>query len=1343
MNNKFQKYPKFLTVLLSLLLLSNLSKGQTFIEQTGITLEGLASASIAWGDYDNNGTLDLLMTGDNYSTNYSWLYENNGNNTFTLHANPLTIGVKYSSIAWGDYNNDGYLDIILSGGTFYGIPITFIYKNNGNGTFSVLSGNNLTHVTNSSLAWGDYNNDGYLDILLTGETSNNISISEIYKNNGNGSFTKQTAINLTGVRNGSVAWGDYNNDSYPDILLTGSTGSVYVSKIYKNNGDETFTEQTGISLTGVSNSSAAWNDYNNDGYLDILLAGDTTYSTIVSKIYKNNGNGTFTEQTGINLTGVDECSVAWGDYNNDGNSDILISGRTNINSTSYAVSKVYKNNGNSTFSEQTGISLLNVFHSCVVWGDYNNDGNLDILLTGHDYIYRYSKIYKNSFSVINNSPSVPGNLQHDSINNKISWNKSTDDHTPSLAISYNMAIGTASNPNKIKSAHSDLNTGFRQIAAMGNEQLDTFAIINYSNCNFDSIYFATIQAVDNAYKGSAFSLPLQFRAPPFGNIQNNDTTINCGNDKQLDMNIINGNPSNLSYSWTPATGITNPNIKNPVVKPVQTTWYKVVATSQYGLSFTDSIKITVNPMTVNAGTDITKICGDSVIFNPATTYPGNSTHLTWSWNPSNGLDNTSTKNPKAKPNTTTQYFLNLISTEGCTAADTINLTINPITVNAGSDTTIIFGDSIVLSPTINYPGNPTNLSWNWLPSGILDNAFIKQPEAKPVSTTNFIVHVSSVEGCLATDSIKISIGYIIVNAGNDVSKICGDSIIFNPLVKCYGDTSNLTWTWSPATGLSSTTIRKPKAKPVVTTTYIVNVTSLFGYSATDTIIITVIPMTVNAGTDLITTCGNSFYFNPSTNYHGNTANLTWLWSPGYGLSNTTIKTPQVTPLITTNYILNLSSSDGCTSAKDTINVTVNPMTVNAGSDGYINCGNYLNLYPSTNYTGNVTHLSWSWSPSTGLSSSTIKIPSAKPVTTTDYIINLSSTEGCTASDTIKINVFPINLDAGNNSNLACGGFIILNPSNNYSGSQSGISYQWSPAYGLDNTNTKNPIAKPLTNTTYYLTINSTEGCQSSDSIKLTLIPLSINAYNLTKTCGDPITFGATVNSNSTTINYLWSPVNGLSNPGILNPIVNPNHTTTYTLNAVDGICNATKSVVVTVNKAIYYPDFTASSTLLNLPPFLVQFNNNTPNLSDFNYKWDFGDATILSSNNTNINHTYSYNGLYTVSLIATHKINACSDSVNKPAYIQCTGGPSNGIFESSAKSLKYDVYPNPFTNEINIESKGRYEKDAFEIFNEMGQSIYKGILIEKTIVQTNNFKSGIYLIKLIGETFEFKKIVKE
>ena len=205
---------------------------------------------------------------------------------------------------------------------------------------------NLPGVYYSSVAWGDYDNDGDLDILLTGGNVSGL-ISEIYRNDGNGIFTDIDA-DLAGVYMGSVAWSDYDNDGDLDILLTGGdgTGSANISKIYRNdpgaNGSRVFTDiQAG--LTGVYISNVAWGDYDNDGDLDILLTGTVVANTTeISKIYRNdpgpNGSRVFTDiQAGL---AVVECgSVAWGDYDNDGDLDILLTG-----GSSGGISKIYRNN---------------------------------------------------------------------------------------------------------------------------------------------------------------------------------------------------------------------------------------------------------------------------------------------------------------------------------------------------------------------------------------------------------------------------------------------------------------------------------------------------------------------------------------------------------------------------------------------------------------------------------------------------------------------------------------------------------------------------------------------------------------------------------------------------------------------------------------------------------------------------------------------------------------------------------------------------------------------------------------------------------------------------------------
>ncbi|HSW54406.1 MAG TPA: FG-GAP-like repeat-containing protein [Ignavibacteriaceae bacterium] len=475
---------------------------EQFTEQTSISLPGVGNSSVAWGDYDNDGDLDILLTGyTGYpSAPRSEIYRNDGNNTFTKQTSIYLTGVDYSSVAWGDYDNDGDLDILLTGA---GVGPSKIYRNNGNNSFTEQTGISLTAVSYSSVAWGDYDNDGDLDILLTGFSDPiGLRVSKIFRNNGNNTFTEQTSIFLAEVYYGSVAWGDYDNDGDLDILLTGAINTyngLSVSKIYRNNGDNTFTEQTSISLAAVYYSSVAWGDYDNDGDLDILLTGWS--GVLTSKIYRNNGDNTFTEQTGISLTGVCYSSSAWGDYDNDGDLDILLTGYINGGS----VSKIYRNDGGNTFTEQTSIVLIPVVSGSVAWGDYDNDGDLDILLTGWTAGGTVSKIYRNNNITPNNLPNVPSNL-HSVVSSQdvtFSWDKSSDNETPQNGLRYNLVIGSAPNAVNILSPMSDRNTGYRRVVNLGNTNSNNSWTIK--GLDSAQTYYWSVQAIDNCFAASEFA----------------------------------------------------------------------------------------------------------------------------------------------------------------------------------------------------------------------------------------------------------------------------------------------------------------------------------------------------------------------------------------------------------------------------------------------------------------------------------------------------------------------------------------------------------------------------------------------------------------------------------------------------------------------------------------------------------------------------------------------------------------------------------------------------------------------------------------------------------------------
>jgi FG-GAP-like repeat len=263
-----------------------------------------------------------------------------------------------------------------------------VYRNDS-GNFTDINAA-LSGVKNSSIDWGDYDRDGDLDILLTGLDNTSNPVSKVYRNDG-GNFTDVSA-NLQGVWNSSANWGDYDNDGDLDILLTGgaiiSGSSVKIAKVYRNDSGS-FTD-TAANLQGVWQGSTDWGDYDKDGDLDILMTGnsDGSVSSDISKIYRND-SGSFTD-INASLTGIFSGDAAWGDYDNDGDLDVLLTGLTPNNSS--PVAKIYRNDAGSFTEIQAG--LQGAYYSSVDWGDYDNDGDLDILLTGASPS-RISKLYRN------------------------------------------------------------------------------------------------------------------------------------------------------------------------------------------------------------------------------------------------------------------------------------------------------------------------------------------------------------------------------------------------------------------------------------------------------------------------------------------------------------------------------------------------------------------------------------------------------------------------------------------------------------------------------------------------------------------------------------------------------------------------------------------------------------------------------------------------------------------------------------------------------------------------------------------------------------------------------------
>jgi len=387
-------------------------------------------AGAAWFDYDRDGYLDIYfvngadlpgMRSPVPPTNA--LYRNNGDGAFTDVTASAGVGDgSYGfSCAVGDYDNDGWEDLYVAN---FGPNV--LYHNNGDGTFTDVT--NIAGVGDerwgAAAAFADYDNDGDIDLFVANYVDFKLEKNPVcgrlgvrlhcspdvfnglpdvlYRNNGDGTFTnviRQAGLFNPNDKGMGVIWCDYDNDRDVDLFVANDRTP---DRLYQNNGDGTFTDTallSGVALSenGVAMSSMApiFGDIDNDGWFDLVV---TNYHDEPNCVYKNEGNGFFfdvTYQSGIGGRGLSYTS--WGadfaDLDNNGYVDLFITnGQLDENikeirpSFSYAQpNQLFRNRGDGTFEDVSNSSgeglLLKKVSRGAVFGDYDNDGDIDILIT--------------------------------------------------------------------------------------------------------------------------------------------------------------------------------------------------------------------------------------------------------------------------------------------------------------------------------------------------------------------------------------------------------------------------------------------------------------------------------------------------------------------------------------------------------------------------------------------------------------------------------------------------------------------------------------------------------------------------------------------------------------------------------------------------------------------------------------------------------------------------------------------------------------------------------------------------------------------------------------------------
>ena len=362
---------------------------------TEISVNLGAGSAAAWGDFNNDGWTDLYANYNDGTKDISSVVIRNDGGNFNMQQQLLSQGSPAGGGIWGDYDNDGYLDIFAH-------QNHHLFHNDGGTGFSDVSHllPSLPMINTLGATWGDFNGDSYLDLYVAGYETPNYQPDAVLINNQGQGFT------LTWQSSGAPARGvtaaDFDHDNDLDIYV--SNYRLVPNNLWENDGLGNFTDTAGpLNVAGDSSGSypyghtigSAWGDLDNDGYLDLLVGnfrhawGDGSQDH--TKILRNRGpSHDYDFELKAELTGSDwqeaYASPALGDYDNDGNLDFYLTTAPGYGNTP----RLYRNTGNWQFHNATSATALGGINSSYqnAWADYDNDGDLDLVAA--------SRIYRNN-----------------------------------------------------------------------------------------------------------------------------------------------------------------------------------------------------------------------------------------------------------------------------------------------------------------------------------------------------------------------------------------------------------------------------------------------------------------------------------------------------------------------------------------------------------------------------------------------------------------------------------------------------------------------------------------------------------------------------------------------------------------------------------------------------------------------------------------------------------------------------------------------------------------------------------------------------------------------------------
>jgi len=756
----------------------------------GSNLPNAYFGTVNWVDYDNDGYLDLFMSG--YDTNdapHTWLFHNNHDGTFSEVATPFPNWAE-TSADWADFDGDGYADLVMKGTTGNGYYLAQVFHNLGGTNFEYVTSLNA-YYGGGSVAWCDLDNDGKPDILCS-----TFNATWVYHNNGDGTFT-----NITQLPGGTVATADYDHDGFNDIFILGDIVNGFPTKLWHNTGTNAFTD-SGMSFGSFYEGMGFWGDYNNDGWPDLLLSAGSDSGDGVNVLF-GNSSGILTN-VNASFAPLRDGTAAWGDFDNDGNLDFFSFGL--VIGCCYQ-SKIYHNAGTNNAFNDFGFAMPGVSMGAAAWGDYDNDGALDLVFMGRNSSSGLvTKLYHNDGAMPARPPTTPTGLSASRGPNSaiLSWTASTDPDQ-SGGLTYNVRMGTSNGAINIVSPLSDLATGFLRVPKIGNAGYRTSLLITNLPAG---TYYWSVQAVDNAFKGSLFAPEQSFSlaAPEITN-QPQSLTVLAGSQVVFQVGASGAPP--LVFQWslngTNLAGATDSTLTLINVQHADSGTYAVTVSNMWGSITSSNALLTVNtpPIILAQPQSVTAIEGQSASFFVFATGDAPLSYQ-WSFNGTNlaGATNATLNLTAVVPSQAGLYSVLITNLSGSTNSDAATLSTPPSLplilaqpqsqyVPAGLGVNANFSVAVIGTTPFSYQWRftGTNIAGATQPFFTITNVQITDAGAysvlitnsvgpslsqdailsvtsAPTSTTNFIPFSSPVD--FVYDDVR-DILYI-VNGGNNVQR---------------------------------------------------------------------------------------------------------------------------------------------------------------------------------------------------------------------------------------------------------------------------------------------------------------------------------------------------------------------------------------------------------------------------------------------------------------------------------------------------------------------------------------------------------------------------------------------